>query len=323
MKIIGIGNALVDVLTQLKDDNLLKELELPRGSMQLVEAERSAQIQEESKALKKQMASGGSAANTIHGLAKLGMETAFIGSVGKDETGKFFEEDLKNSGTIPMLFYSGTASGISNVMISPDGERTLGTFLGAALELSAGMLSKSNFEGYDILHVEGYLVQNHELLETILKLAKAAGLRVSLDLASYNVVEDNLDFLHDMVRNYVDIVFANEEEAKAFTGKEPEEALNDIAAITDIAIVKVGSKGSMVKQGETTTFVSPIKARSVDTTGAGDLYASGFLYGLANGLDFEKAGYIGSLLSGTVIEVVGAKFGEDKWQEILKKVKTL
>ncbi|VAW30374.1 Ribokinase [hydrothermal vent metagenome] len=185
------------------------------------------------------------------------------------------------------------------------------------------MLSKSNFEGYDILHVEGYLVQNHELLETILKLAKAAGLRVSLDLASYNVVEDNLDFLHDMVRNYVDIVFANEEEAKAFTGKEPEEALNDIAAITDIAIVKVGSKGSMVKQGETTTFVSPIKARSVDTTGAGDLYASGFLYGLANGLDFEKAGYIGSLLSGTVIEVVGAKFGEDKWQEILKKVKTL
>jgi len=323
MKIIGIGNALVDVLTQLEDDNLLKELELPRGSMQLVEAERSAQIQEESKALKKQMASGGSAANTIHGLAKLGMETAFIGSVGKDETGKFFEEDLKNSGTIPMLFYSGTASGISNVMISPDGERTLGTFLGAALELSAGMLSKSNFEGYDILHVEGYLVQNHELLETILKLAKAAGLRVSLDLASYNVVEDNLDFLHDMVRNYVDIVFANEEEAKAFTGKEPEEALNDIAAITDIAIVKVGSKGSMVKQGETTTFVSPIKAHSVDTTGAGDLYASGFLYGLANGLDFEKAGYIGSLLSGTVIEVVGAKFGEDKWQEILKKVKTL
>ena len=323
MKIIGIGNALVDVLTQMEDDRLLEELELPRGSMQLVDAERSAQIQEKSKNLEKQRASGGSAANTIHGLAKLGMETAFIGSVGKDETGRFFEKDLKNSGITPILFYSDTASGISNVMISPDGERTLGTFLGAALELGPEMLSKENFEGYDILHVEGYLVQNHALLETILKLAKEAGLKISLDLASYNVVEDNLDFLHDMVKNYVDIVFANEEESKAFTGKEPEEALDDIARLTDIAVVKVGSKGSMVKQGETVTKISPIKARAVDTTGAGDLYASGFLYGLANDLGFEKAGYVGSLLSGTVIEVVGAKFGEDKWNEIRDKVNKL
>ena len=313
----------MDVLTQLEDDNLLKELELPRGSMQLVDAERAAQIQEVSKNLKKQMASGGSAANTIHGLAKLGMETAFIGSVGKDETGKFFEEDLKKSGIKPVLFYSDSPSGIANGMISPDGERTFGTFLGAALELSADMLSKSNFEGYDILHVEGYLVQNHELLETILKLAKEAGLKVSLDLASYNVVEDNLDFLQDMVKNYVDIIFANEEEAKAFSGKEPKEALNHIATLTDIAIVKIGSKGSMVKQGNTVTTISPIKAHAVDTTGAGDLYASGFLYGLANGLDFEKAGYIGSLLSGTVIEVVGAKFSEEKWEGIRKEIKAL
>jgi len=323
MKIIGIGNALVDVLTQLEDDNLLKELELPRGSMQLVDAERAAQIQKKSKNLKKQMASGGSAANTIHGLAKLGMETAFIGTVGKDETGKFFENDLKNSGIKPVLFYSDSPSGVANGMISPDGERTFGTFLGAALELSADMLSKEHFEGHDILHVEGYLVQNHELLETILKLAKEAGLKVSLDLASYNVVEENLDFLRDMVKNYVDIVFANEEESKAFTGKEPEEALADIAALTDIAVVKIGSKGSMVKQGAEITRISPIKARAVDTTGAGDLYASGFLYGLANNLGFEKAGYIGSLLSGTVIEVVGAKFGEDKWKEIREKVKAL
>jgi len=251
------------------------------------------------------------------------METAFIGNVGKDETGKFFEEDLKNSGIKPVLFYSHSPSGIANGMISPDGERTFGTFLGAALELSADMLSKDNFEGYDILHVEGYLVQNHELLETILKLSKAAGLKVSLDLASYNVVEDNLDFLHDMVKKYVDIVFANEEEAKAFTGKEPEDALNDMSAVTDIAVVKVGSKGSMVKQGETTTYISPIHAHSVDTTGAGDLYASGFLYGLTNELGFEKAGSLGSLLAGTVIEVVGAKFGADKWDEIKKEMKAM
>jgi sugar/nucleoside kinase (ribokinase family) len=323
MKIIGIGNALVDVLTQLEDDRLLEELQLPRGSMQLVDAERSALIQEKSKNLKKEMASGGSAANTIHGLAKLGMETAFIGTVGRDETGKFFEEDLKKSGITPKLFYSDSPSGIANGMISPDGERTFGTFLGAALELAPEMLSKELFEGYDILHVEGYLVQNHDLLETVLKLAKATGLKVSLDLASYNVVEENLDFLQEMVKKYVDIVFANEEESKAFTGKEPEEALNDIAGMTDIAVVKLGSKGSLVQQGKAVTRIAPIRATAVDTTGAGDLYASGFLYGLANNLGFEKAGYLGSLLSGTVIEVVGAKFGEEKWNEIRKKAASL
>ncbi len=320
MKIIGIGNALVDVLTQLESDDLLHVLDLPKGSMQLVDAERSAQIQEKSKQLKKQMASGGSAANTIHGLAKLGMETAFIGSVGKDETGKFFEEDLKASGIQPVLLHSDSPSGIANGMISPDGERTFGTFLGAALDLSADKLKPEHFKGYDMLHVEGYLVQNHDLLEKILQLAKENGLKVSLDLASYNVVEDNLEFLRNMVKRYVDIVFANEEEAKAFSGKDPREALDDIANLTDVAVVKVGSKGSMVKQGNQVVNIQPIKAKALDTTGAGDLYASGFLYGFINNLGFEKAGYIGSLLSGTVIEVLGAKFGEDKWNEIRKMI---
>ncbi len=320
MKVIGIGNALVDVLTQLESDQLLEELYLPKGSMQLVDAERSAQIQEKSKNLKKQMASGGSAANTIHGLAKLGVESAFIGSVGKDETGKFFEEDLKASGIQPVLLHSDSPSGIANGMISPDGERTFGTFLGAALDLSADKLKQEHFKGYDMLHVEGYLVQNHELLERILQLANENGLKVSLDLASYNVVEDNLEFLRNMVSRYVDIVFANEEEAKAFSGEEPREALDFIAGLADIAVVKVGSKGSMIKQGNQVVNIQPIKAKALDTTGAGDLYASGFLYGFINNLGFEKAGYIGSLLSGTVIEVLGAKFGEDKWNEIRKMI---
>ncbi len=320
MKIIGIGNALVDVLTQLESDDLLSELNLPKGSMQLVDAERSAQIQEKSRNLSKQMASGGSAANTIHGLAKLGMETAFIGSVGKDETGTFFEKDLMNSHIKPVLFHTDSPSGIANGMISKDGERTFGTFLGAALDLSAGQLKPEHFKDYDLLHVEGYLVQNHELLETILKLAKENGLQISLDLASYNVVEDNLEFLRNMVERYVDIVFANEEEARAFSGTEPDKALDDLSKLTNIAVVKVGSKGSFVKQDDTIVVIKPVKANPIDTTGAGDLYASGFLYGWMNNLGFEKAGFIGSLLAGTVIEVMGAKFGEEKWEEIRDQI---
>ena len=287
-KILGIGNALVDVLTQLEDDNLLATLELPKGSMQLVDGQKSEQIQEHSKDLKKQMASGGSAANTIHGLARLGVETAFIGTVGEDEIGNFFHNDLVSNNITPQLVKSKSPSGIANAMISKDGERTFGTFLGAAIELSAEHLNNEQFANYDILHVEGYLVQNHELLEAILKTAKNNGLKVSIDLASYNVVEDNLDFLKEMVAQYVDIVFANEEEAKAFTGMEPDAALEEIAKVTDIAIVKTGKKGSMIKQGDTVVTVDVKEIEPIDTTGAGDIYAAGFLYGLINNLGFKN-----------------------------------
>ncbi len=320
MKIIGIGNALVDVLIQMEDEHVIEELGFPKGSMQLIDAKTSALIAEKTKTYKKEMASGGSAANTIHGLARLGMETAFIGTVGNDEIGMFFQEDLKKSGILPLLFKSDSPSGVANAMITKDGERTFGTFLGAAIELSGDMLKRELFEGYDMLHIEGYLVQNHDLLKTALKLAKSAGLKVSLDLASFNVVEDNLDFLKEMVKNYVDIVFANEEEAKAFTGMSPKNALNEIARISDISVVKIGSKGSMIKQGDTIVNIEPIKARLVDTTGAGDIYASGFLWGYLNGLGFEKAGYAGSLLASSVIEVIGAKFNENKWKDIKKRL---
>ena len=317
-KVIGIGNALVDVLIRLDDEKIINEMGFPKGSMQLIDAGTSALIAEKTKNFNKEMASGGSAANTIHGLARLGMETAFIGTVGRDETGRFFEEDMKKSGITPLLFKSDSPSGIANAFITKDGERTFGTFLGAAIELSGDMLKKELFEGYDVLHIEGYLVQNHELIETALRLAKEAGLKISLDLASFNVVEDNLKFLKEMTDKYVDILFANEEEAKAFTGMEPQEALHEISKSVDISVVKIGGKGSMVKQHEMIVNIEPIKANPIDTTGAGDIYASGFLWGYLNGLGFEKAGYAGSLLASTVIEVIGAKFDDAKWDEIKK-----
>ncbi len=319
-KVLGIGNALVDALNKLKSDDLLKELGLPKGSMQLVDAKTSASIQEKSKDLEKEMASGGSAANTIHGLANLGVETAFIGTVGNDEIGNFFSEDLRKSGIKPLLNISTTPSGLANAMISPDGERTFGTFLGAAIELSANDINPEQFKDYGLLHVEGYLVQNHELLESILKTAKNQRLEISLDLASYNVVEDNLDFLKEMVKQYVDIVFANEEEAKAFTGMEPEAALDELANYTKVAIVKVGSKGSMIKQNNVVTSVGVETTDVVDTTGAGDLYASGFLYGYINNLSNQKSGEIGALLASKVIADYGAKLSEKDWEDVKSKI---
>lgn len=322
-KVLGIGNALVDVLTKLENDTLLAELNLPKGSMQLVDDQTSANISEKSNHLEKEMASGGSAANTIHGLARLGMETSFIGTVGNDSTGQFFHDDLKSSNINPLLFVSETPSGIANAMISKDGERTFGTFLGAAIELAAEQLQDDQFSGHNLIHVEGYLVQNHALLEEILKKAKAAGLTISLDLASYNVVEDNLEFLRRMVKEYVSIVFANEEEAKAFTGKEPVEALNELATMCDIAIVKIGKEGSMIKSADSVTKVGVIKVVAIDTTGAGDLYASGFLFGYLNNMGFEKAGKIGALLAGKVIERYGAKISDTDWDYIREQIKLM
>ena len=321
-KIIGIGNALVDLLIETDSDDILKELNLPKGSMQLVDNETKALIAEKSNSLKKSMASGGSAANTVHGIARLGTEAAFIGTVGTDEIGKFFSDDLKKSNITPLLNHIDSPSGLASTLISKDGERTFGTFLGAAIELGADNLSDDHFKGYDVLHIEGYLVQNHDLVERALSLAMNNGLKVSIDLASYNVVEDNIDFLTEMVIKYVDIVFANEEEAKAFTGMEPEMALDKIATMTDIAIVKVGKEGSFVKSGDEKLKIGVIDTNVVDTTGAGDLYAAGFLHGLVNDKGFEYSGKLGALLAGTVISNIGAKITDEDWIKIKEVIKT-
>ena len=322
-QVLGMGNALVDIMTRLESDALLDQLSLPKGSMQLVDKETSTNILEKSSGLQKQQTSGGSAANTINGLSKMGINAGFIGKVGNDSFGKFFGDNMKSNNIEPLLFKGIAESGRAIALVSPNSERTFATFLGAAIELSADDLSEELFKGYKYFHIEGYLVQNHDLLRKAVILAKQQNLIVSLDMASYNVVEGNIDFLKDLVKEYVDIVFANEEEAKAFTGKEPEESLNIIANNCEIAVVKIGSKGSLIKKGNETHKIGVINADCVDTTGAGDLYAAGFIFGLINNLPLNKCGEIGAILSGNVIEVIGASMDEDRWLEIRKMVKNI
>lgn len=322
MKILGLGNALVDIMTKIDGDDFLKRMELPKGSMQLVDFDKANEVMNASEGFEKSMAAGGSAANTINGLARLGVETAFIGTVGKDEMGEFFEKDMLKHNTVSKLTKSDTRTGLAVALVTPDAERTFATYLGAAVELTAESLSMEMFEGYDIFHIEGYLVQNYELIETAIDYAKKAGCKVSIDLASFNVVEANLDFLKKMVKN-VDIVFANEEEAKAFTGKEPEEALDIIAGDVEVAVVKIGSKGSLVKNNGKVYTAGVIKANSIDTTGAGDLYASGFLYGMSKNLSFDKCAGIGAVVAGNVIEVIGAKMDDERWNRIYSMIKEI
>ncbi len=315
-KVLGMGNALVDILTKLESDKTLDIFSLPKGSMQLVDLKESDNVNNGTESFEKSIASGGSAANTIHGLARLDIETGFIGKVGNDEFGIFFQSDMEKSQITPHLLNSDTATGKAIALITPDSERTFATFLGAAVELSPDDILPEQFNGYDYFHIEGYLVQNHDLILKAVKLAKEKGLTVTLDMASYNVVEDNLDFLNEILEKYVDIVFANEEEAKAFTGKEPEEALDDFSELCDISVVKIGKKGSFVKKDGITYKIEPIEANSIDTTGAGDLFAAGFIYGLINGFPLDKCGAAGSILAAKTIEVMGPKMDDQKWEEV-------
>ncbi|WP_010418036.1 adenosine kinase [Anaerophaga thermohalophila] len=319
-KVIGMGNALVDVLTMLQDDTVLSGLKFPKGSMQLVNSEDVGRVLLATRNFPRRQASGGSAANTIHGLACLGVQTAFLGKIGRDEWGDFFRSDLEKRNIKPLLLEGTQESGRAFALISPDSERTFATYLGAAVELEHHDVGDDLFDGYNILHIEGYLVQNRALIRRALQLAKSGGLQVSLDLASFNVVEENLDFLHEMVENYVDILFANEEEAKAFTGLAEEEALYKISEFCEYTVLKLGKRGSLIKNGDQIIKVPAIKANSLDTTGAGDLYAAGFLFGLIHGLPLEKCGQIGSLLAGKVIEVIGPKLDDDTWEEIKRLV---
>jgi sugar/nucleoside kinase (ribokinase family) len=176
------------------------------------------------------------------------------------------------------------------------------------------------FEGYDCLYVEGYLVQDHELIRSTVERAKMQGLCVALDLASFNVVEENRDFLRRLVADYVDIIFANEDEARAFTGEaEPREALLHIARMCDIAVVKIGMRGALIKRGDEELRVGIMEAaKRVDTTGAGDFYAAGFLAALCEGLDLRQCGTLGAIAAGKVIEVVGTTFGEEAWSEVFR-----
>lgn len=319
-RVLGLGNALVDIMTKLQNDDLLKQLNLPKGSMQLVNSEFSNEVMNKTEDLKPVLTSGGSAANTIHGLARLGINTGFIGKVGDDEMGNFFNTDMEKSGIKPSLLQSTTPTGKAIALVSQDSERTFATYLGAAVELTSEDLISDIFDGYQYFHIEGYLVQNHKLIEKSIKMAKQKGLKVSLDLASYNVVEENLEFLKRVITDYVDIVFANEEEAKAFTGEEPENALNTLSKSCEIAIVKIGKAGSLIKTNNKTYKAGIIDVESIDTTGAGDLYAAGFIYGLINDKSMDECGRIGSLLSGKVIENMGAKISEEGWAFINSQI---
>ena len=323
--ILGIGNALTDILAVLPDDSLLTKYHLPLGSMQHVDMTTGDLIWQDLRKIGIQYVAGGSAANTITGTAIFGMPSGFIGKVGDDELGHLFKSDQEQYGIKSTLLKGKSSSGRAMVFITgANAERTFAVYLGAALELVPEDLTPEMFQGYDYFHIEGYLVQNQDLIRRAVELAHEAGCIISIDMASYNVVESNDAFLHDLIEKYVDIVFANESESKAFTKMDdPRAALDEIGKLCEIAVVKVGKEGSWVKKGDEVHFIEPWPGIAVDATGAGDTYAAGFLYAHSVGMPLKVCGEVGSIIAAKVVEVIGTKIDIPRWRAAKDEIKKL
>lgn len=320
--ILGIGNALTDILAVLPDDSLLQKHHLPKGSMQHVDQETGDRIWQELRPLGVHYVAGGSAANTIACTAVFGMPSGFIGKIGDDELGLLFKSDQERLGVSCTLLKGVNSSGRSMVLVTgANAERTFAVYLGAALELVPEDLKPEYFLGYDYFHIEGYLVQNQNLIRKAVEMAKDAGCIISLDMASYNVVESNNAFLHNLVERYVDIVFANETESRAFTGQsDPRKALDAISTMCEIAVVKIGKDGSWVKRGDEVHCIKPWPGVAIDATGAGDTYAAGFLYAHSEGMPLKVCGEAGSIISAKVVEVIGTKIDVPRWRMARKEI---
>ncbi|MBR3562793.1 MAG: adenosine kinase [Bacteroidales bacterium] len=323
--ILGIGNALTDILAILPDDSLLKKFHLPLGSMQHVDMETGDRIWSALKEVGVKYVPGGSAANTITCTSIFGMPSGYIGKIGDDELGQLFKSTMEQFGVKTTMLHSDKSSGRCMVFITgANAERTFADYMGAALEMGPEDLKPEFFEGYDYFHIEGYLVQNQELIAKAVQMAKDAGCIISIDMASYNVVESNNAFLHNLIDKYVDIVFANETESRAFTKLDDAvEGLRELAKHCEIAVVKVGKDGSWVKNGAEEHFIPAWPAKAIDGTGAGDTYAAGFLYAHALGLPLKACGEIGSIIAAKVVEVVGTKIDIPRWRDAKNEIRDL
>ncbi len=312
--LVTIGNALVDVLAPSTEEFIAAQSAkgMNRGAMNLIDAERALDLYGAMGPATQ--ASGGSAGNTMAAYASFGGKGAYVGKVGNDDLGTFFAHDLKSMG---VDFSTGTASagtptGRCMILITPDGERTMNTFLGAAVELSPSDIDEETIAAAAVTYLEGYLFDPPQAMEAFYKAAKIAhdaGRKVSLTLSDTFCVARHRDAFKALVEGYVDILFANEEEAKSlYEVGTVEEAASILSGKCEITAITRSEKGSLIlRGGETIEVKAEPVSKVMDTTGAGDVYAAGFLYGYTEGLDLARCGQLGSIAAAEVISHIGPR----------------
>jgi sugar/nucleoside kinase (ribokinase family) len=312
--IMGAGAVLVDLLIEETDD-FVNNLVPKKGGMTLVGRKKINEILEATSSRVKTVP-GGSACNTLVGISALGGKTRMIGRSGKDRMGEVFRDGLEKAGVEGVLSTSETDTGVVLSIITPDAQRTMFTFLGASGELSPADIKSCNFSDAFIVHLEGYLLFNIPVVDAIIRKVRDVHARLCLDLASFQVVETTRDYLKEIIKPKVNILIANEDEARAYTGRDEKESLEIFSQMVEIAVVKLGKKGALVAKGEQRISIDAEIVDALDTTGAGDLWASGFLYGLTNGYSLENAARLGARVASEVVQVMGAVIPSEGWSRI-------
>ena len=306
--LICVGNAIVDILVQI-DDSFLKLNNLKKGSMSLVNIEDFEKMF--SNVSEYKIKSGGSAANTAVGYSSFGGNSLFFGSVGDDNFGLSFKKDLNDIG-IQFLScednFSNAKTSKSLILISPDGERTMCTYLDASISLSLKNFDQSTFNRDSILYLEGYLFDKNETKNAMINLCKIAqnnGSLICLSLSDSFCVERHRNDFLSLIKNYVDILFGNDQEIKVLLNGEEKEKVN---SIVEIAVVTSGPKGANIFKANDRLFIPPIYGLNVvDTTGAGDLFAAGFLFGFSKKLSLDDCGKIATKGASHIIQHYGAR----------------
>lgn len=319
--VIGVGAPVMDILARV-DDSFLAEVGGARGGMELVDA---ATLDRWVATLVQPPAQvpGGSAANTVGAMARLGLRCTFIGKLGADATAEAYAAAFARLGGDIGRFKRGSGPNARCLsLVTPDSERTMRTDLGAAMTLEPSEMSVEDFAGCRHAHIEGYLLFNEKLLRRVMECAGEAGCTISLDLASFEVVQAARRLLPEVLERDVDVVLANEDEADAFFGQsggDHVEQVRRLGELCSVAVVKLGKKGALVAHEGHIHEIAPLWVdQPVDTTGAGDLWAAGFLTGWLRGHDIPQCGRYGSLLGAEIVQVLGATIPEHRWPAILR-----
>ena len=324
--LIGVGNPIMDLLAHVDDAFLAAHVTGEKGGMVLVEA---ADIERLLGRIATTVAvtPGGSAANATLGAARLGLAATFLGKIGGDATAEAYRRNFASAGGDVQRFKrAAVPNGRCLSLVTPDGQRTMRTHLGAAMTLSPDEITPEDFRGVRHAHIEGYLLFNPALAEKVVTTARAAGCTLSIDLASFEVVHAARDWILRQLRAGVEVVFANEDEVRALFAREGryEDFARELAGFGGIAAVKLGKDGAWIAHGSELHRIAPVPvARVVDTTGAGDAWAAGFLFGYLRGRPLPVAGAIGSLLGAETVQHLGPSLSEAAWTQVRAAVREL
>ena len=313
--LIGLGNAIVDIIVNIEDE-FLEINNLDKGSMNLINSDESQRLLENCKVIKK--ISGGSSANTVVCLAELGNNVQFIGRVKNDQFGNFFSSDIKKSKTkfnTPPID-EGASTAHSIILITPDAQRTMCTYLGASIEFEPKDIDFSVLKESKYLYLEGYLWDSELAKNAFLKaaqIAKLSNTKIILSLSDSFCVDRHRDSFLELIENYVDIVFCNESEVLSLFKKDKlANCKGELSSLCELVVVTLGSNGSLIiNRSDVEVIKSKTKGKIIDTTGAGDIYAGGFIHGLIKNYSLKKCGEIGSICAGQIITQLGSRSNID------------